>query len=49
MVIPQIKRKKNNMALIKKGSEGDSVKEIQKALGIAADGIFGSGTESRVN
>jgi len=36
------------MALVKIGSKGDSVKEIQKALGIAADGIFGSGTESHV-
>ena len=34
--------------LLKKGSRGDEVKQLQKALGVAADGIFGSGTESIV-
>ena len=31
--------------LIKKGSKGAAVKELQKALGITADGIFGAHTE----
>jgi len=34
--------------MIKKGDRGSAVKEVQKALGIAADGIFGSGTEAAV-
>tara|TARA_Y100001973_G_C5114446_1_gene289377 strand:- start:9 stop:926 length:918 start_codon:yes stop_codon:yes gene_type:complete len=34
--------------LLKKGSRGSEVKELQKALGIAADGIFGAGTEAVV-
>ena len=34
--------------LLKKGSKGQSVKELQEALGIGADGIFGSGTEAAV-
>ena len=34
--------------LLKKGSKGKEVKELQKALEIGADGIFGSGTESAV-
>tara|TARA_R110001606_G_scaffold314170_1_gene460827 strand:+ start:268 stop:1185 length:918 start_codon:yes stop_codon:yes gene_type:complete len=34
--------------LLKKGSRGEEVKELQKALGIAADGIFGAGTEAVV-
>lgn len=32
----------------KKGSKGDQVKQIQKALGLTADGIFGIGTEAAV-
>lgn len=36
------------MELYKKGSRGDKVKQIQKALGITADGIFGAGTEAAV-
>lgn len=36
------------MEVYKKGSRGDQVKQIQKALGITADGIFGSGTETAV-
>lgn len=31
--------------LIKKGSKGAAVKELQKALGVTADGIFGAHTE----
>ena len=34
--------------LLKKGSKGEEVKELQKALGITADGIFGPGTEAVV-
>ncbi len=32
----------------KKGSRGDEVKQIQIALGLKADGIFGSQTETAV-
>lgn len=34
--------------VIKKGDRGSAVKEVQRALGISADGIFGSGTEAAV-
>ena len=34
--------------LLKKGSRGPDVKELQKALVLAVDGIFGSGTETVV-
>ena len=34
--------------LIKKGSRGPEVKKIQEKIGIAADGIFGAGTEAKV-
>ena len=34
--------------LLKIGSNGSLVKELQRALGITADGIFGKGTESAV-
>jgi peptidoglycan hydrolase-like protein with peptidoglycan-binding domain len=34
--------------LLKKGSKGEEVKELQKALGVGADGIFGAGTEAVV-
>lgn len=34
--------------LLKKGSKGQAVKELQRALGIEADGIFGPGTETAV-
>ena len=34
--------------LLKKGDRGPEVKEVQKALEITADGIFGSGTEASV-
>lgn len=36
------------MELLKKGSRGDDVKRLQKALQIGADGVFGPGTEARV-
>ena len=36
------------MAVYKVGSTGEQVKQIQKALGLKADGIFGRGTESAV-
>ena len=35
-------------ATVKVGSRGETVKEVQKALGITADGIFGPATESAV-
>ena len=34
--------------LLKRGSKGSHVKELQTALELSADGIFGSGTESAV-
>jgi putative chitinase len=34
--------------LLKKGSKGDDVKKLQAKLGLAADGIFGGGTEAKV-
>lgn len=34
--------------MLKKDSRGNQVKQLQKALGITADGIFGSGTEASV-
>ena len=34
------------MEAIKKGSKGESVKKLQKALGVTADGVFGDNTES---
>jgi N-acetylmuramoyl-L-alanine amidase len=33
---------------VKKGSRGNTVKTVQRFLGIAQDGIFGSGTEAKV-
>ena len=36
------------MSVYKRGSIGEQVKQIQKALGIKADGIFGKGTEDAV-
>lgn len=36
------------MAVYKRGSIGEQVKQIQKALDIKADGIFGKGTEDAV-
>ena len=34
--------------VLRRGSKGEEVKQLQKALGIAADGIFGAGTEAVV-
>ncbi len=34
--------------LLKEGSRGQEVAELQQALGIGADGIFGSGTRAAV-
>ena len=36
------------METIKKGSKGEAVKNLQKALGVTADGVFGANTESAV-
>ena len=36
------------MEIIKKGSKGDAVKTLQRALGITADGDFGPKTEAAV-
>ena len=36
------------MTLYKRGSRGDMVRQIQKALHLLADGIFGSQTEEAV-
>ena len=37
-----------NDIMLKRGDTGSEVKEVQQMLGITADGIFGSGTESAV-
>lgn len=34
--------------IIRKGDKGEEVKKIQQALGLSADGVFGSGTEEAV-
>jgi putative chitinase len=34
--------------LLKNGSKGEEVKQLQAKLGLAADGIFGNGTEAKV-
>ena len=34
--------------LLKKGSSGEDVKKLQAKLGLAADGVFGAGTEAAV-
>jgi putative chitinase len=34
--------------ILKKGSKGEEVKKLQVKLGLAADGIFGAGTESKL-
>ena len=36
------------MEVIKKGSKGEAVKKLQKALGVASDGVFGANTEAAV-
>ncbi|MEO1026506.1 MAG: peptidoglycan-binding protein [Pseudomonadota bacterium] len=38
----------HELVLLRKGSRGDAVKKLQEGLGIGANGIFGSGTESAV-
>lgn len=38
----------HELILLRRGSRGDAVKKLQEGLGIGADGIFGSGTESAV-
>ena len=40
--------KKGNRMLLKIGSRGNEVKELQEFLGIGADGIFGKGTAAAV-
>jgi peptidoglycan hydrolase-like protein with peptidoglycan-binding domain len=35
----------SDIGTLRKGSKGDGVKMMQSALGIAADGAFGPGTE----
>ena len=34
--------------LLKKGSSGEEVKQLQTKLGLASDGVFGAGTEAKV-
>jgi putative chitinase len=34
--------------ILKKGSRGEEVKQLQTKLGLAADGIFGAGTETKL-
>lgn len=36
------------MEVYKKGSRGEKVKQIQKALGVTADGVFGDKTTQAV-
>lgn len=36
------------LVLLRRGSRGATVKKLQEALGIGADGVFGSGTEKAV-
>jgi len=38
----------HELVIVHKGSRGDCVKKVQEQLGLAADGIFGSGTEAAV-
>ena len=40
--------KNKTMEVIKKGSKGESVNKLQKALGVVADGVFGANTEVAV-
>ena len=35
----------DDIGVLRKGARGDGVKIMQEALGIGADGVFGSGTE----
>lgn len=38
----------NQLVMLKRGTRGDTVKKMQEALGIDADGKFGPGTEKAV-
>lgn len=38
----------NNYPTIRKGDKGEAVSALQRALGVQADGIFGTGTEAAV-
>lgn len=40
--------KNQTMEVIKKGSKGEAVRKLQKALGVTADGVFGANTEAAV-
>lgn len=46
--LPTLIKNNKNMEVIKKGSKGEAVKNLQKALGVGADGIFGANTEVAV-
>lgn len=37
-----------NRPTLRRGARGDLVKEVQKAVGVTADGVFGAGTEAAV-
>jgi len=43
-----LKKPKQNKMVLRLGSKGRDVKDLQKFLGIKADGIFGKGTEKSV-
>ena len=43
-----IKKTTKTMEVIKKGSKGEAVKNLQKAIGVTADGVFGANTEAAV-
>lgn len=45
-VAPNIEMEDYNMKTIKKGTKGNAVKVWQIIVGVTADGIFGSGTET---
>jgi putative chitinase len=46
-IIKDITKNKKHM-LLKNGSSGAEVKQLQEKLGLGADGIFGAGTEAKV-
>ena len=46
--VKPIIEEKNKKMLLKKGSKGDDVKELQKLLNITVDGDFGPATELAV-
>jgi putative chitinase len=45
---PEVVEESHGYSLIKRGSRGDQVAEVQEVLGLDADGIFGPGTEAAV-